>query len=237
MHLVLLSLLACSASSPDDSANPSGPGDGGGGGWATTDGGSAGDGGGGWSTQPAQDSDGDGYTVEDGDCDDGDGLVHPGGDDSICDGKDGDCDDEVDEDFDRDEYEPNDDSGVNLGTLAEDESALMLAWLWPEADQDRYRFYVEDGDWSWFDIELWLYDVPEGADYALELWQVEDADGDYVGLVDSADDEADGGEELVNYGGSSGFDDSGWYEAVVRSNDGAACDVAYTLQVLVGSWR
>lgn len=237
MSSSLLSLLlACSAPYTDDSGGPPGPGGDGGGGWVTTDGG-GGDGGGGWSTGTVPDSDGDGFTVEEGDCDDGDGAVHPGGDETSCDGKDNDCDDRVDEDFDRDDYEPNDDVGVNLGALAEEESELLLAWLWPESDQDRYLFYVEDGDWSWFDIELWLYDVPEGADYALELWLVEDADGDYAGIVDSADEEADGGEELVNYGGSTGFDDSGWYEAVVRSNDGAACDSAYTLQILVGSWR
>ena len=79
--------------------------------------------------------------------------------------------------------------------------------------------------------------MPSGSDYAIELWMVEDADGDYVGLVASADEESDGGEELVNYGGSTGFDDSGWYEAVVTSSDGADCDSPYTLQILVGSWR
>ena len=247
--LLVLALLACSSDfddgggSTDGSGTDGGGGDGGGGdgggGWATTDGG-GGDGGGGgdagWSTEPAGDADLDGYTAAQGDCDDGDDTVHPGADDSVCDGQDDDCDDLVDEDFDRDSFEPNDDEGYALGEIADESDELMLAWLWPEGDEDRYLFYVEDGDWSWFDIELWLYDVPSGSDYAIELWMVEDADGDYVGLVASADEESDGGEELVNYGGSTGFDDSGWYEAVVRGEGSGDCGSPYTLQILAGSW-
>lgn len=45
------------------------------------------------------DLDGDGWTESEGDCDDGNAAVHPGADEA-CDGRDNDCDDEIDEGFD-----------------------------------------------------------------------------------------------------------------------------------------
>lgn len=249
--LLLIGLFACYEKTVEEDDDGGSTTDDGGafadGGSESSDGGTDSDGGGGdggdggddtgWWKEDPGDADGDGYSVDDGDCDDGDRTVYPGADDSTCDGEDNDCDDDVDEDFDRDSYEPNDDDPYEIGVMKDESDAVMIAWLFPDDDDDRFLFYVEDGDWSWFDIELWLYDVPPDADYALELRQVEDADGDYIGLVDSADEESDGGEELINYGGSYGFDDTGWYEARVYSTDGSSCDDPYTLQILVGSWR
>ena len=47
--------------------------------------------------EPEIDSDGDGLTCVEGDCDDSDPDVHPGAED-VCDGKNNDCDEEIDED-------------------------------------------------------------------------------------------------------------------------------------------
>jgi len=250
--LLFLSLIAClekDQRGPGDTADTAlsdadaGPGSGDGGddtGWWNED---SGDDTGWWNgsddggdSGDAGDADDDGWTIDDGDCDDADADVHPGADESSCDGDDDDCDGSIDEGFDSDDYEPNDVDGYNLGDMGTEGDEVLLSWLWPQTDEDRFLFYVEDGDWSWFDIEIWLYDVPEHADYGMELRLVEDIDGDYIGVVGSADESSDGGDELVEYGGSTGFDDSGWYEVVVYSTDGASCDAPYTLQVLVGSW-
>lgn len=241
MSLLPLLLLACLVSpEPGGGEGPDGGGADGGGADSGLDGGA--DGGtdsgqdSGWWKQDPGDADGDGYTVEQGDCDDGDEDIHPGAPDDDCDGQDQDCDEAADEEFDQDPFEPNDSSGVDVGDLETEGEVLIVAWLWPEGDEDRYLFYVEDGDWDWFDIELWLYDVPGGADYALELELVADMDGDPGGVVDRADEEGSGGEELINYGGEYGFDDSGWYEAVVRGEGSGDCGSPYTLQILAGSW-
>ena len=46
---------------------------------------------------PAEDKDGDGWTIDGGDCDDGDPAIHPGAGDRVGDGVDNDCDGFIDE--------------------------------------------------------------------------------------------------------------------------------------------
>ncbi|MBM4366565.1 MAG: hypothetical protein FJ102_10135 [Deltaproteobacteria bacterium] len=189
-----------------------------------------------WWEEPAGDADQDGWTAADGDCDDGDPAANPGVDGDRCGGGDEDCDGDVDEDADLGDHEPNDENPYHLGRMGDPDEALLWPQLFPESDVDRYTFEVEDGVTTWFSIEVWLYDVPEDADYSIELWWVEDADGRDQGLVAESDRYGDGGFEDLDWGGVTGQDDSGTYEVVVRSNGGARCDAPYTLQILTGGW-
>ncbi len=191
-----------------------------------------------WWDAPPDDADADGVTEQDGDCDDLDPAVRPGVPDTTCDGRDDDCDGTPDEDAAADDpWEmSNDDEAAPLGVIGAEGEALVLARSFPEDDVDRYAFYVEDGDTSWFDIEAWLVDVPPDVDLALELVWTADADGVARGVVARADDLGTGGAELAEYSGSAWEDDSGWYEIVVTAREGARCDLPYRLDVLVGSW-
>lgn len=209
--------------------------DSGGGGTPDAGGGDAGsvDAGPGWWETTAQDYDQDGYSVAAGDCDDGDPTVSPGVTVDLCDRIDNDCDGEVDEDFDGDPYEPNDTTAVDLGDLTDVKQTLLFGHLFPSGDQDRFRFYVDDGVISFFDIEAWLYGVPEDADYRLEMFW-EDSNGVDQGLVGVSDREGLGGYELINHGGTAFSDDTGWYEVVVSSVSGQGCASPYTLHLLIG---
>jgi hypothetical protein len=189
----------------------------------------------GWWSNPEEDADGDGITEADGDCDDANAQVYPHAFDT-CDGLDNDCDGTVDEEPPPDTWEPNDVVATPLGDLTDEPETLLYGYLHPATDEDRFRFYVYDKFFGYFDVEVWLYGVPPDADYALELYWVADDDGVPHGLVDEADEFGLGGYELINYGGFPGLDDTGWYEAVVRSTSGSGCVWPYTVQILVGGW-
>jgi len=188
-----------------------------------------------WWTGTEGDADGDGFTEAAGDCDDADARVHPDADD-VCDGLDNDCNGTVDDILPPDAWEPNDLVAPSLGDLTDVPETLLYGYLHPATDVDRFRFYVEDEALGYFDIEVWLYGVPFDADYALDLYWVEDDDGEDQGLVDQADETGLGGYELINYGGFPVLDDTGWYEVVVRSVSGSGCTWPYTIQILVGGW-
>ena len=185
-----------------------------------------------WWEDPARnDVDEDGYSVVEGDCNDMNPGIHPGIDKDTCNGVDNDCDGAIDEDVNGDDGEVQ-----NIGNLTDEEEFFLYPTLFPQTDTDTFDFYVEDTATGWFDIEVWLYQVPDDADYWLELYWVEDAAGDDRGLVQIADENALGGFEVINYGGVTGRNDSGWYRVVIQSNAGATCATPYQLQFLIGGW-
>lgn len=184
-----------------------------------------------WEDPARKDVDADGYSVVEGDCNDMNPAVNPGVAQDTCNGVDNDCDGAVDEDVNGDEGEYQ-----NIGNLTDEDEFFLYPTLFPQSDIDTFDFYVEDTVTGWFDIEVWLYQVPEDADYSLELYWVEDASGDDRGLVQTADATGWGGIETINYGGVTGRDDSGWYRVVIQSNGGASCVAPYQLQFLIGGW-
>ena len=213
-------------SGSDDDTGDGGSGSGSGGGSGSGSG--SGSGGSGGSGDPDTDNDGDGWGADE-DCDDSDSQVHPGVDEDGCDGVDEDCDGAVDEDFDGDSYERNDDDGgTSLGDLTDDD-ATVVAYLNPEDDEDYFLFYVEDSNWDWFGITVDLK-VPSGIDLVMELWFYPD-DGNDWEVIDVMDDGGKGRDELIEWGGGSGSDDSGWYAVLVYSAEGASCEGSYSLDI------
>ncbi len=188
-----------------------------------------------WTEISTADVDADGWSAADGDCDDLDDTVHPEATDG-CDDRDDDCDGQVDDAFAGDAWEPNDEQASDLGTLAEEEHRLVLGYLFGEDDVDRYEVEVIDDDWTWFSLEAWIYGVPEDADYALEIWWVEDESGQDRGMVASADEVGDGGYEVADWGGDVWEDVSGSYEIRVLSTRGAGCRAPYELELILGEW-
>lgn len=176
------------------------------------------------------DLDGDGYPAGV-DCDDDDGSIHPGVTSDDCDGFDEDCDDRVDEDAPDDSYERDDASasgGTDLGELTGD-TAKLTTYLTPEGDVDAFYLYIDDGVFSWFDLDLDL-EVPSGVDMAIELyWYDEDTDDWF--LVDDIDEGGDGRNESLTYEGGVGASDTGWYGVLLYAIYGASCEEPYTLHI------
>jgi hypothetical protein len=184
-----------------------------------------------WNDADDWDADGDGYSPAQGDCDDLEDRVHPAATDQ-CDGVDSNCNGLVDDDFnlDIDAY------GPRWMSLDSEGRALAIDYIFPSTDVDLYRFEIEE---SWnknFDFEIWIYDVPADAEYQVSLYWVSDSDGDYRGLVGTADSIGPGNQVLVNYGGLFGQDDSGVFEVDVRSLGGSGCQFPYMAEFLVGGW-
>ena len=185
-----------------------------------------------WDASP-DDADDDGVSRADGDCDELRADVHPGAQDHTCDGVDQDCDGVVDGGAQPDPYEPNDADTSWLGDFGEEGETVVLGALFPETDVDAYGFAVTDGDFSRFDLEAWVMNVPAGVDLALELAWVSTT-GD-ARIVASVDDLGAGGDEVLAWGGNAGTDDSGVYVLRV-AGEGADCGQRYLLHLLVGSW-
>ena len=181
------------------------------------------------------DTDGDGVTTCDDDCDDAEPAVYPGAED-VCDELDNDCDGDVNEDTASvgDEYEPNDLAGYDLGDLSSSQRALQ-GFLSVSTDEDRFRFEVDDYWLYDFYVDAQLTSVPAGVDLALELLQIQDADGNYVGATMDTSDGAGAGEsESVYTGGTWDEDDAGLYEVAVTSSSGIDCQTPFTLLIDCG---
>ena len=187
-----------------------------------------------WAVDPG-DVDGDGVSAADGDCDELRSDVHPYGQDTTCDGVDQDCSGTADDSAPGDDLEPNDADPADLGDLGEAGERVLLGTAFPQGDVDGYRFSVEDGVFSVFDVEAWLYDVPPDVDVALELTWTRDSDGAARGVVATVDEAGPGGDEHLNWAGTALEDDSGSYTLRLITT-GQSCSQSYLLQVLVGSW-
>ena len=171
------------------------------------------------------DADGDGWPAGE-DCDDSDPDVHPNAPDDTCDGIDNDCDDSVDDDVAPDAFEVNDPDGSSLGEVTGDD-ATATAYLFPEGDEDVFRFYVEDSVWDWFGISLDLT-VPGGVDMVMELYLETDGGPELLATID---DGGVGRDESGSYDGSAGGEDSGWYIVRLHATGGARCDTPYSLLI------
>ena len=169
------------------------------------------------------DADGDGFYLEEGDCDDQDAQTHPGAED-VCDGRDQDCDDEVDEDAAGDDFEPNDQTAAPLGSVT-NSSLTIEAWLTDEGDLDRYSFSHDDGWYLGPDMEIRLNDLAANSDYALRLI------GPGGDVLAEANDKTGGKAETLNWTGEAWNNDSGTYTVEVFSVAGADCSREYTLEV------
>jgi hypothetical protein len=184
-----------------------------------------------WDAEPG-DADGDGYTVAQGDCDDTRPDVNPGVKKDTCDGVDQDCDGRIDEDFDGDANEPNNTQATRLGNFANDAEALAFGYLPDTEDVDYFTFHITEDSLDWFNVETWLYGTPEGAVFTLDLYR------DKNGWVHLGGDTATGRGSvgMVDFGGTTGWDDSGTYLVAIGATKGGSCAAPYTLHLSFGGW-
>ena len=186
------------------------------------------------SNEPQEDdADGDGFTESQGDCDDSLDIVYPGAYDD-CDGYDNNCNGQTDEFAPQDSYEPNDTYAYNIGMYDNTGSNYMLGSLHDPQDEDHYQFYISDEWWEPFEIDVQLHALSSEVDYVLELWQISDANGDYVGLIEVSDIGEFGGNEHIVRNGIPLIDDAGWYEIVVYAASGGGCDADYEIDLDFG---
>ena len=170
---------------------------------------------------PDVDNDGDGYTENEGDCDDASATVNPDAIDG-CDGTDEDCDGVLDEDAaDDDEYEPNDTSAHDLGSVNHSPVQAIQGLLHNDDDVDRFAFSFKD-TWSLdFTLSISLGSIPSGADYRLTVENRTTGET----LFDGAGDgnlSASMTEVLVD-------DQTADFEIIIASEGGADCNRTYLL--------
>lgn len=176
------------------------------------------------------DWDGDGYTPSQGDCDDTNPNIFPFTFDD-CDGIDNDCDFFIDEDAAQDNYEPNDINAYDIGYYVAGDYYEIEGVMNPTGDTDIFEFYIEDGDWDWFGIEVDLHAIDLNTDFALELWIIEDAEGRTNELLFSSNSGGSGLGESGSYGGSWLDDNSGRYKIIVTAVSGHSCNSVYTVDL------
>lgn len=183
-------------------------------------------------TQPTSDIDGDGFSVEDGDCDDNDPLIYPTMTDD-CDGIDNNCDGTIDENAIGGIYEPNDTpwNGYFLGDYSAGEYTEVHGLVTTEVDVDIYEFFLEDGWFDDFGVDFELHAIGIQADFAIELWLIENYSGQTEELLMTVNNLNSGGLERGDFEGDWLIDDSGYYEFRVYTISGADCDAHYQLDI------
>lgn len=183
-------------------------------------------------TQPTSDVDGDGFAVEDGDCDDYDPLISPSANDE-CDGVDNNCDGQVDENAIGGIYEPNDTpwNGYYIGDYTAGDYTEVQGLITSPTDVDIYEFFIEDGWFDDFAIEFELHAMGIQADFAIELWLIENYSGQTEQLLMTTNNLTSGGLERGDFQGDWLIDDSGYYEFRIYTISGDGCDAHYRLDI------
>lgn len=183
-------------------------------------------------TQPTYDVDGDGFGVDDGDCDDYDPQIYPTMTDD-CDGIDNNCDGIIDEDAIGGIYEPNDTpwNGYYLGDYYAGDYTEVQGLITSDTDVDIYEFFIEDGWFDDFGIDFELHAIGIQADFAIELWLIENYSGQTEQLLLTTNNLYSGGLERDVFEGDWLIDDSGYYEFRVYTISGADCNAHYQLDI------
>ena len=183
-------------------------------------------------TQPTSDVDGDGFSVEDGDCNDTDPLISPTMTDD-CDGIDNNCDGQIDENAIGAIYEPNDTpwNGYFIGDYYAGEYTEVQGLITTDSDVDIYEFHLEDGWFDDFGVDFELHAIGLQADFAIELWLIENYSGQTEELLLTVNNLNSGGLERGDFEGDWLIDDSGYYEFRVYTISGADCDAHYQLDI------
>ncbi len=183
----------------------------------------------------AHDGDLDGYSELEGDCDDADPYTSPDSEE-ICDEKDNDCDEEINEDF-LDDFEPSDtkteaydlgeiDDGVILGILGGDASGTSVGLTLHEPEDEDW-LYFDGGDDSVFDnvnVRVEVGPFPSSGSYVVELY-LDD------GIVDTA---IGGGLLSVEFEGSifDGGEDDFWIRIYSDEWSASDCEERFEVKVI-----
>lgn len=128
----------------------------------------------------SRDDDGDGYSENQGDCEDDNPLANPAMVE-ICDDSDNDCNGYINDNS-WDSFEPNDTSGAayDFGAVGDSlwsNQTVNLAGLTIHEDDDEDWYRWETGDIFIIDnvdINVTVYGLPNGGNYIVELWNMED---------------------------------------------------------------
>ena len=171
------------------------------------------------------DDDGDGWTENEGDCDDTKRAVNPGEED-VCDDIDNDCDHIVDEDGDRDSYEPNDSQPYHLGDLTHENNTSVSAYLFTETDKDIFSHELVEFTTEDFWVS-WSLTAPPGIALAMDIFVIYTDETEMVHLG-TANDAGPGGTEYFEYDGEWFWDD-GTYFVDISSVSGESCSAPYKL--------
>ena len=181
------------------------------------------------SQTPDDDLDSDGYAQEE-DCNDNDEDINPAASDMICDEIDNNCNGIIDEEWNGDNYEPN--NGVfnahEGGDLDNNETLNFEGYIQYPGDIDSFSFYVDDG-WGFdfgFKVEL---ETPSTQDLGFEVKLVNETMTGYE-TIGNANDKGIGGDESIEVDGGFGSD-AGLYVVNVYALSGASCARYYTLKI------